>query len=97
MTDSHHSELEKNKKKLGQYVKAIEQTVGNDTRVVGILEIGSFANGEGTELSDIDTRIYLESENAYIWNVEGHKSSEAIYNEHKKSWKNLPNNMARSQ
>lgn len=83
MTDSHHSELEKNKKKLEQYVKAIEQAVGNDTKVVGILEIGSFANGEGTELSDIDTRIYLESENAYIWNIDGHKSSEAIYNEHK--------------
>lgn len=83
MVDRFHSVLEKNKEKLEEYIKAIEEAIGHNTKVVGILEIGSFANSEGMEFSDIDTRVYVESENVYLWNVDGHASSEEIFNEHK--------------
>lgn len=81
--DSHHSELERNKEKLDQYIALLEKTLGNGIRVVGILEIGSFANGEGMALSDIDTRVYVEAPDAYVWNIAGHASSEALMNDEK--------------
>jgi predicted nucleotidyltransferase len=82
--DSNHSELERDKEKLEAYVALLEQALGHGIKVVGILEIGSFANGEGMEFSDIDTRVYVESPDTYIWNVDGHKSSELFY-ENKKA------------
>lgn len=82
--DPNHSELERNKEKLEAYITLLEQALGHDIKIVGILEIGSFANGEGMPLSDIDTRVYVESPHTYVWNVDGHKSSESFYENRKK-------------
>lgn len=81
--DNNHSELEWNKEKLAKYIRLLEEALGNGIKVVGILEIGSFANGEGMEQSDIDTRVYVEAPDAYIWNIAGHKSSEAMFGDKK--------------
>ncbi|MEZ4735572.1 MAG: nucleotidyltransferase domain-containing protein [Caldilineaceae bacterium] len=64
-----HSELETNPTKLQQYVDALEAAFGQAARVVGILEIGSFAKGEAVPTSDIDTRIYVTSPAAYLVNL----------------------------
>ena len=64
-----HSELATNPIKLQHYVEALEVAFGNSTRVVGILEIGSFAKGEAVPSSDIDTRIYVTSPAAYLVNL----------------------------
>lgn len=64
-----HSDLESNSTKLQQYVEALEAAFGHSTRVVGILEIGSFAKGEAVPSSDIDTRIYVTSPTAYLVNL----------------------------
>lgn len=64
-----HSELATNPTKLQRYVEALEAAFGHSTRVVGILEIGSFAKGEAVPSSDIDTRIYVTSPAAYLVNL----------------------------
>ena len=64
-----HSELATNPTTLQRYVEALEATFGELTRVVGILEIGSFAKGEAVPTSDIDTRIYVTSPAAYLVNL----------------------------
>lgn len=63
------SELATNPTKLQRYVDALEAAFGQSTRVVGILEIGSFAKGEAVPPSDIDTRIYVTSPAAYLVNL----------------------------
>lgn len=63
------SELETNPTKLQRYVEALEAAFGQPTRVVGILEIGSFAKGEAVPTSDIDTRIYVTAPAAYLVNL----------------------------
>lgn len=63
------SELATNPTKLQRYVDALEAAFGHSTRVVGILEIGSFAKGEAVPSSDIDTRIYVTSPAAYLVNL----------------------------
>jgi predicted nucleotidyltransferase len=64
-----HSELATNPTKLQQYVEALEAAFGHSTRLVGILEIGSFAKGEAVPSSDIDTRVYVTSPTAYLVNL----------------------------
>jgi hypothetical protein len=64
-----HSELATNPTKLQRYVEALEAAFGQATRVVGILEIGSFAKGEAVPSSDIDTRVYVTSPAAYLVNL----------------------------
>ncbi|MEZ4870141.1 MAG: nucleotidyltransferase domain-containing protein [Caldilineaceae bacterium] len=64
-----HAELEMNSTKLQRYVAALEAAFGASTHVSGILEIGSFAKGEATPTSDIDTRIYVTSPTAYWVNL----------------------------
>ncbi len=64
-----HSELETNPTKLQRYVDALAAAFGEPTRVVGILEIGSFAKGEAVPSSDIDTRIYVTSPATYLVNL----------------------------
>lgn len=64
-----HSELERNPAKLKQFVKLLEVALSYRTRVVGILEIGSFAKGEAVPTSDIDTRIYVTSPTVYLVNL----------------------------
>jgi len=64
-----HSELATNPTKLQRYVEALATAFGQSTRVVGILEIGSFAKGEAVPSSDIDTRIYVTAPAAYLVNL----------------------------
>ena len=80
--DSHHSELEHNPELLEKYIKTLEEEIGHNSRVVGVLEIGSYANGEGVPgFSDVDTRVYVESDDMYIFNFAGHKKSEEVFEE----------------
>jgi hypothetical protein len=64
-----HSELATNPTKLQQYVELLEAAFNEPVRVVGILEIGSFAKGEAVPSSDIDTRIYVTSPAVYLVNL----------------------------
>jgi predicted nucleotidyltransferase len=76
--------LERNQEKLENFIRILEEEIGHNARVVGIIQIGSYANNESVPgLSDIDTRVYVESDDVYIWNVAGHKTSEKIYQENK--------------
>lgn len=76
--------LEQNQDRLEKFIRIIEEEIGHNTRVAGVIQIGSYANGESVSgLSDIDTRVYVESDEVYIWNVVGHKTSEEIYQENK--------------
>lgn len=61
------SELERDHEKLGRYVTLLEEAIGHGFKVVGILEIGSFAKGEAVPGSDIDTRVFVISPEAYLW------------------------------
>ena len=67
--DPEHSELESNPEKLRNYVSMLESALGHHAEVVGILEIGSYAKGEAVRTSDIDTRVYVRSPNAYLFNA----------------------------
>lgn len=64
-----HSELERKPAKLKRFVELLEAALGHQSRVVGILEIGSFAKGEAVATSDIDTRIYVTSPAVYLVNL----------------------------
>ena len=63
-----HSELERDPAKLTRFVELLETAFGGQARVVGILEIGSFAKGEAVPSSDIDTRVYVTSPQVYLVN-----------------------------
>ncbi|MBI5305089.1 MAG: hypothetical protein HY868_23355 [Chloroflexi bacterium] len=65
--DYEHSELERDSGKLHRYVQLLENALGDHARVVGILEIGSFAKGEAVPTSDIDTRVFVTSPTRYFW------------------------------
>lgn len=49
------------------YVKALEKELGNSTKIIGIVEFGSYAKDEATPVSDIDTRVYVSNPKHYIW------------------------------
>ena len=63
-----HSEFERNPAKLTQFVELLEVAFVDQARVVGVLEMGSFAKGEAVPSSDIDTRIYVTSPQVYLVN-----------------------------
>jgi len=63
-----HSEFERNPTKLTRFVELLEVAFGYQARVVGVLEMGSFAKGEAVPSSDIDTRIYVASPHVYFDN-----------------------------
>ena len=63
-----HSEFERNPTKLTRFVELLEVAFGYQARVVGVLEMGSFAKGEAVPSSDIDTRIYVTSPQVYLVN-----------------------------
>jgi len=63
--DSQQSELAQNPAKLQQYIHLLEAALGHDAKIVGILEIGSFAKGEAVPTSDTDTRVYITLPAAY--------------------------------
>jgi hypothetical protein len=69
MFDPYHSELERGPAKLERYVALLQDALGHQVQVVGILEIGSFAKGEAVPSSDIDTRVYVTSPDVYLFNV----------------------------
>lgn len=66
--DPEHSPLERNPEILTQYVRLLEDALGHGARIVGILEIGSFAKGEAVPTSDTDTRVYVTLPAAYLFN-----------------------------
>lgn len=63
-----HSELEWNPTKLARFVELLETAFGHQARLVGIVEMGSFAKGEAVPSSDIDTRVYVTSPQVYLVN-----------------------------
>lgn len=63
-----HAALERNPAKLKQFIELLEVAFSYQTRVVGILEMGSFAKGEAVPSSDIDTRVYVTSPQVYLVN-----------------------------
>ena len=75
--DPKHSALEKNPKKLSKLIKIIEENIGYKAKIVGILEIGSFAKHEAVPSSDVDLRIYVESPDVYIWQTSKSRFSDA--------------------
>lgn len=80
--DPSHSPLERDPSLLTRFIEILENSVGHGVEIIGILEIGSFANGEGMELSDVDTRVYVRVPDAYVLNVAGHLASEKLYERH---------------
>ncbi|MEZ4683897.1 MAG: hypothetical protein R2932_57775 [Caldilineaceae bacterium] len=64
-----HSELERNPTKLTRFVELLEVAFGYHARVVGILEMGSFAKREAVPSSDIDTRVYVTSPRVHLVNL----------------------------
>jgi hypothetical protein len=69
--DPNHSELESDPAKLDRAINMLENVLGPRVQVTGILEIGSYAKGEAVPSSDIDTRVYVISPDAYLFNVFG--------------------------
>lgn len=70
--DPCHSELERKPALLREYVRSLESGFGHGVRVTGILEIGSFAKGEAVPTSDMDTRVFVTSDEGYLFNVFPH-------------------------
>ena len=69
--DPGHCELERRPDKLRSYVQMLEDALGNQAKVAGVLEIGSYAKGEAVPSSDIDTRVFVTSPTGYLFNVFG--------------------------
>ncbi|MFA6100227.1 MAG: hypothetical protein WC750_05165 [Patescibacteria group bacterium] len=65
--DPGQSEISQNREKLEIFVEQLENRLGHQARIVGILEIGSFTKGEAVPSSDSDLRIYVESPEVYFW------------------------------
>lgn len=72
-----HSELETTPGKAERYAWLLEKAIGHDAKVEAILEIGSYAKGEAVPSSDSDTRIYVSSPDAIIWQSSGSRLSAA--------------------
>ncbi|MBN1641463.1 MAG: hypothetical protein JXA09_09525 [Anaerolineae bacterium] len=66
--DPEHSVLERDPDRLARYVHMLEEALGDGARVVGLLEIGSYAKGEAVPSSDVDTRAYVTAPDAYLFN-----------------------------
>jgi len=62
------SELAQNPAKLQRYIQLLEDALGHKAKIVGILEIGSFAKEEAVPTSDTDTRVYATLPAAYLFN-----------------------------
>lgn len=68
--DPEQSELARNPEKLHHYIHLLEAALGHGAKIVGMLEIGSFAKGEAVDTSDVDTRVYVTLPAAYLFNVD---------------------------
>jgi hypothetical protein len=66
--DPSHCILERDPEKIREYLRVVETALGHRARIVAVLEIGSFAKGEAVPSSDIDTRVYATSPEAYLIN-----------------------------
>ncbi|MFN8492114.1 MAG: hypothetical protein U0350_31230 [Caldilineaceae bacterium] len=53
---------------MTRYIQLLEDALGHGAKIVGILEIGSFAKGEAVPTSDTDTRVYVTLPAAYLFN-----------------------------
>lgn len=69
--DPQHCELERDPAKVRLYAQMLEDALGHQAQVVAVLEIGSYAKGEAVPSSDIDTRVFVTSPAAYLFNVFG--------------------------
>jgi hypothetical protein len=61
------SEISQDREKLNTMIAILEKRLGHQAKVVGILEIGSFAKHEGVPCSDSDLRVYVESPEVYFY------------------------------
>ena len=77
--DPNRSVLAHDAEKLQAYVQMLECAIGNRVRVVGILEIGSFAKGEAVPTSDIDTRVYVTTPDLHLFNRFGTEAAPPQY------------------
>ena len=59
-----------------ELVGLLEQALGRSIKIIGILEIGSFAKHEAVPTSDSDLRIYCESPTGYVWQTNGSRFQE---------------------
>jgi len=89
MFKTNESELQRSPKKVKQYVKLLEKYLGNSFKVVGILEIGSFAKEEAVPSSDCDTRIFVESPNFYAWQLAGSRIFDKMSKQLEKQYKKM--------
>lgn len=83
------SKFQKNQKKVKKYVKILEQTLGNGFKIVGILEIGSFAKDEAVPSSDCDTRVFVKSPRFYAWQMDGGRNFDKIMKQLEKQSKEM--------
>ncbi len=78
--DPYHSLLESNPEILTQYIELLEDALGHEAKIVGILEIGSFAKGEAVPTSDTDTRVYVTLPAAYLFNeIQASPDTTSVY------------------
>ncbi|MDD5726678.1 MAG: hypothetical protein PHC53_04745 [Patescibacteria group bacterium] len=64
--DPCHSPLSRSQEKINQLVFELSRRLGHDAKVIGILEMGSFAKHEGLPCSDSDLRVFASSPHVYF-------------------------------
>jgi len=89
MFKPNESELQRNTNKVKKYVKLLEKHLGNDFKVIGILEIGSFAKGEAVPTSDCDTRVFVYSPKYYAWQLSGGRATDRIMSQLENQYKRM--------
>lgn len=62
-----HSPLAKNQDILMSYINILGKKLGNEIKIIGIIEFGSYAKEEAVHCSDIDTRVYVTCQDHYVW------------------------------
>lgn len=74
--DPAHSPLSLDPAKINRLAVELESRLGHNAKIVGILEIGSFAKHEGVPCSDSDLRVYAESPDAYFYQTRTNNQEE---------------------
>src|SRR3989339_851229 len=69
--DPYLSPLTKKPELITRLIQRLEEELYKGIRIVGILEIGSYAKREAVSTSDSDLRIYCESPRGIIWQTAG--------------------------
>lgn len=63
---------------LSYFIERLEKELGHGSRIVGILEIGSYAKGEAVSTSDHDLRVYVTLPDAYAKQTSGGRIFETM-------------------